>query len=128
MKLGKFFGIAALGALVLSAIPYQFNKDEKTGTVRVRSLLWGLKKTPRAEGEDKDHYTFAIPASGVDYEEEKEGAAPAEEPAAEEPAAEEPVAEEPAAEEPAAEEPVAEEPVVEEPVAEALAAEEPAAE
>ncbi len=72
MKVGKIIGRAALGALVLSAIPYQFKKDEETGTFEVRSLLWGWKKTPRGEGEEKDHYSFAIPASGLDYADENE--------------------------------------------------------
>ena len=69
MKIGKFIGRAVLGALVLSAIPYQFKKDKETGTLEIRSLLWGLRKTP---GEDKDHYSFAIPASGLDIEDEEE--------------------------------------------------------
>ena len=67
MKIGKTICCVALGALVLSAIPYQFKKDEETGTLDVRSLLWGLKKTP---GED--HFSFAIPASGLDEDREKE--------------------------------------------------------
>ena len=76
MKAGKIICRVALGALVLSAIPYQFKKDEETGAVEVRSLLWGWKKIPRGEGETKDHYSFAIPASGLDDEDESE--APAE--------------------------------------------------
>ena len=39
MKVGKIIGRVALGALALSAIPYQFKKDEETGAVEVRSLL-----------------------------------------------------------------------------------------
>ena len=61
MKIGKTIRRIALGALVLSAIPYQFKKDEETGTLVVRSLLWGLRRTP---GED--YFSFAIPASGLD--------------------------------------------------------------
>lgn len=77
MEIRKSIRRIALGALVLSAIPYQFKKDEKTGAVEVRSLLWGWKKTPRGEGETKDHYSFAMPASGLDDD--------AGQPAAEEP-------------------------------------------
>lgn len=86
MKVGKIIGRVALGALALSAIPYQFKKDEETGAVEVRSLLWAWKKTPRGEGEEKDHYTFAIPPSGVNYHAQEEAKESAEEPTSEEPA------------------------------------------
>lgn len=65
MTTGKIIGGIALGALVLSAIPYKFKKDEKTGAAEVRSLLWGWKKTPGC-GDEKPHYYFAMPASGLD--------------------------------------------------------------
>ena len=90
MKPGKFIRRAALGALLLSAIPYQLKKDEETGAFEIRSLLWGWKKTPPAEGEEKAHVTFAIPSSGLNEEARKEaeeavkesaGEAPAEAPA-----------------------------------------------
>ena len=81
MKIGKFIGGAVLGALIVSAIPYQFSKDEETGTVEIRSLLWGMKKIPKGAADDKEHLFFAIPASGLDQEE-------AEETIAEEPALE----------------------------------------
>ena len=96
MKVGKTIGRIALGALALSVVPYQFKKDEETGSIVVRSLLWAVKKTPHGEGEDKDHYTFAIPPSGIDYHAPEEAEASTEEPAPEEPA--EPPVEEPAAE------------------------------
>lgn len=83
MEIRKSIRRIALGALVLSAIPYQFKKDEETGALEVRSLLWGWKKTPRREGEKKDHYAFAIPASGLDDVGVEEAGEPAEEPAAE---------------------------------------------
>ena len=69
MKIGKFIGGAVLGALIVSAIPYQFSKDEETGTVEIRSLLWGMKKIPKGVADDKEHLFFAIPASGLDQEE-----------------------------------------------------------
>ena len=72
MKIGKFIGGAVLGALIVSAIPYQFSKDEETGTVEIRSLLWGMKKIPKGVADDKEHLFFAIPASGLDQEEEEE--------------------------------------------------------
>ena len=81
MKIGKFIGGAVLGALIVSAIPYKFSKDEETGTVEIRSLLWGMKKIPKGAADDKEHLFFAIPASGLDQEE-------AEETIAEEPALE----------------------------------------
>ena len=81
MKIGKFIGGAVLGALIVSAIPYKFSKDEETGTVEIRSLLWGMKKIPKGVADDKEHLFFAIPASGLDQEE-------AEETIAEEPALE----------------------------------------
>lgn len=72
MKIGKFIGGAVLGALIVSAIPYKFNKDEETGTVEIRSLLWGMKKIPKGVSDDKEHLFFAIPASGLDQEEAEE--------------------------------------------------------
>lgn len=72
MKLGKIIGVTAAGALLLSFIPYQVRKDGETGAVEVRSLLWGVKKTP---GREKDRYTFAIPGAALNEEAE----APAEE-------------------------------------------------
>lgn len=95
MNIIKILGRAALGALVLSAIPYQFKRDEETGSFEVRSLLWGVKKDPPAEGEDKAHVSFAIPASGLNQEFSAEDKEPAETPVAEEPA-EAPAPEEPA--------------------------------
>ena len=44
MKSGKIVRRAAVWALALSVIPYQINKDEKSGTLEIRSLLWGLRK------------------------------------------------------------------------------------
>ena len=85
MNVGKIIGRAVLGALVMSVVPYQLRKDEETGAVEVRSLLWGWKKTPRAEGEEKDRYIFAIPASGLDCADETEAETPAEEAGAEAP-------------------------------------------
>jgi len=68
MKIAKFIGKIALGALVVSAIPYQFKKDIDTGAFEIRSLLWGVRKIPRADGEEKDHFVFTIPASALDSE------------------------------------------------------------
>ena len=55
-----------------------------------------MKKTPHGEGEDKDHYTFAIPPSGINYTAPEEAEESTEEPAPVEPA--EDPAEAPAAE------------------------------
>ena len=84
MKVGKIIGRVALGALALSAIPYQFKKDEETGAVEVRSLLWAWRKTPRGEGEEKDHYAFAMPPSGLNYHAPEEAKNPEEEAPSEE--------------------------------------------
>ena len=70
MKIKTFIGCAALGALVLSAIPYQFKEDEETGAFEIRSLLSGWRRTPDVDGEGRDNITFAIPASVLDYEDE----------------------------------------------------------
>ena len=70
MKIGKFIGGAVLGALIVSAIPYQFSKDEETGTVEIRSL--GCKCLFASFADDKEHLFFAIPASGLDQEEAEE--------------------------------------------------------
>ena len=67
MKIVKIIGCAALGALVLSAIPYQVKEDEETGSFEIRSLLWGWRRTPDADGDGKDKISFAIPASALDY-------------------------------------------------------------
>ena len=72
MKIGKFIGGAVLGALIVSAIPYKFSKDEETRTVEIRSLLWGMKKIPKGVADDKEHLFFAIPASGLGQEEAEE--------------------------------------------------------
>ncbi len=77
MKSGKIVRRAAVWALALSVIPYQINKDEKSGTLEIRSLLWGLKKVPPKEGEEKGHIVFAIPASGLDKNEAETADAPA---------------------------------------------------
>ncbi len=66
MKPGKIIAGTAACALLLSAIPYRFRKDEESGTLEIRSLLWAIRKTPHKEGESKDHYSFAIPPSGLD--------------------------------------------------------------
>ena len=50
-------------------IPYRFKKDAETNALEVRSLLWGVRKTPC---EGKDQWAFAIPPSGLDMEEEAE--------------------------------------------------------
>lgn len=85
-KIFRLLGRAALGALLLSAVPYRFVRDEETGTVEVRSLLWALRKTPRTEGETKDHFAFAIPPSGLDYADDYEDEMTDDEAAAADPA------------------------------------------
>ena len=54
-----------LGLLVFSMIPYRFKKDAETDALEVRSLLWGVRKTPVG---GKDQWAFAIPPSGLDME------------------------------------------------------------
>ena len=81
MKAGKIIGKICLGALAVSLIPYRWKVDSEARTMEVRSLLLGVKKLP---GADKDHYAFAIPASGLDEdlaEKEKPEEAHADEPA-----------------------------------------------
>ena len=85
MKAGKIIARICLGAVAVSLIPYRFKRDKEAHTMEVRSLLFGVKKTP---GEDKDHYTFAIPSSGLDEDfenkdEPEETEKPEETPAAE---------------------------------------------
>ena len=65
----SFIAGMALGAFLVSLIPYSVQTDEKTGTVEIRSLLWAWRKTPPKEGEEKSSYAFAIPPSGLDDEE-----------------------------------------------------------
>ena len=74
----------ALLTFLISLIPFRFRKDEETGGMEIRSLLWAWRKTPRREGETKDHYAFSIPPSGLDHLDAREAGAPAEETAAEE--------------------------------------------
>ena len=76
MKFGSFIGGLVVGALVVSAIPYEIKRDEENGVVAMRSLLWAWKKTP---GEGKDNYAFAIPPSGLDMQPEEEPETAAEE-------------------------------------------------
>ncbi len=83
MKLRKAIGRAALGAFAVSVIPYRVKKDEGTGTLEIRSLLWGVRKTPAKEGEKKDRYEIAIPGSGLDLAAAKEAETAGEETAAE---------------------------------------------
>ncbi len=66
MKVWKAIGRIALFLLAVSAVPYRVQTDDKTGVFEIRSLLWALRKTPRKEGEENDHYAFAIPPSGLD--------------------------------------------------------------
>ena len=63
--LRRFLGRFCLYLLAAGMIPYRFNKDEETGGLEVRSLLWGVRKTPC---EGKDQWAFAIPPSGLDME------------------------------------------------------------
>ena len=126
MKLGKTIGIAALGALALAAVPYRIEKKDD-GTLEVRSLLWGLRKTPGAQEEDGLRI-LAFPGSKLDSADEKVSQALARrldaKEAAEEAAVEEAVPEEPAAvEAPIAEAVVAEPAAAEAPRAEAAALE-----
>ena len=65
MKPGKLIGTLCLGALAVSLIPYRFQFDREAHTMEVRSLLWGIRKIP---GGDKDHISFAIPASALDQD------------------------------------------------------------
>ena len=67
MKYGSFIGGLVVGALAASSIPYEIKRDEENGIVEMRSLLWAWKKTP---GEDKNHYAFAIPPSGLNMQPE----------------------------------------------------------
>ena len=62
-KLGRI----VLIALALSAIPYDFKKDENGNIMKIRSLLWAWKKTPNGDGEGKYSYSFSIPPSGLDH-------------------------------------------------------------
>ena len=83
MKIGKIVGKIALGALAASLIPYQFRRDEETGTCELRSLLWDVKKTPNGE---KNSYTLSIPGPALYSKEKEEPEAAPVEPAVEEPA------------------------------------------
>ncbi len=65
----SFIGGMALGAFLVSLIPYRVQTDEKTGVVEIRSLLWAWRTIPPKEGEEKGSYAFAIPPSGLDDEE-----------------------------------------------------------
>ncbi len=67
-----FIGGMALGAFLVSLIPYSVQTDEETGVVEIRSLLWAWRKTPPKDGEEKASYCFAIPPSGLDYAEEED--------------------------------------------------------
>ena len=62
----SFIGGMALGAFLVSLIPYRVQTDEKTGVVEICSLLWVWRTTPPKEGEEKGSYAFAIPPSGLD--------------------------------------------------------------
>ena len=61
--LRRFIGRFCLYLLAFSMIPYRFKKDAETDALEVRSLLWGVRKTP---GGSKDQWAFAIPPSGLD--------------------------------------------------------------
>ena len=86
MKLKKTIGHMALGALLVSLIPYYVQTDEKTGAMEVRSLLWAWRKTPRNDGKEKFSYDFAMPPSGLNAAEAAEAEANKEEAVAGEPA------------------------------------------
>ena len=63
--LRRFIGRFCLYLLACSMIPYRFKKDAETDALEVRSLLWGVRKTPVG---GKDQWAFAIPPSGLDME------------------------------------------------------------
>ena len=67
--LRRFIGRFCLYLLAFSMIPYRFKKDAETDALEVRSLLWGVRKTPAG---GKDQWAFAIPPSGLDTVEEDE--------------------------------------------------------
>ena len=67
--LRRFLGRFCLYLLAFSMIPYRFKKDAETDALEVRSLLWGVRKTPVG---GKDQWAFAIPPSGLDTVEEDE--------------------------------------------------------
>lgn len=69
--LSQTIGRVGLCLMAAGMIPYRFRQDKETGGLEVRSLLWGVRKTP---GEGKDNWSFAIPASGLDMDEETESA------------------------------------------------------
>ena len=50
----------ALGAFLVSLIPYRVQKDEETGVVEIRSLLWACRKTPPKEGEEKGNTDYSF--------------------------------------------------------------------
>ena len=49
----SFIGGMALGAILVSLIPYRVQTDEETGVVEIRSLLWAWRKTPPKKGRGK---------------------------------------------------------------------------
>ena len=49
----SFIGGMALGAFLVSLIPYRVQTDEKTGVVEIRSLLWAWRKNPAERGRGK---------------------------------------------------------------------------
>ena len=61
----KIIARIAAGFLLVSAIPYSVKKDKETGALEIRSLLWVYIKTPKKEGENRDHCSFAMPPSGL---------------------------------------------------------------
>ena len=65
LTLVQTFSRMALCLMAAGMIPYRFKKDAETDALEVRSLLWGVRKTPC---EGKDRWDFAIPASGLDME------------------------------------------------------------
>ena len=68
MSVKSFIGGMVVGGLLVSMIPYSVEKDEDTGAIEIRSFLWGCRKTPNEEDEDKYTFAFAIPPSGIDAE------------------------------------------------------------
>ena len=83
MKVGKIIGRVALGALALSVVPYQFKKDEETGSEGARKVIDGLmgmvleQRAAAKAAKDwatSDHIRDSLKALGIQVKDTKDGA------------------------------------------------------
>lgn len=64
----KALKILGISALVAGLIPYKVKKDDETGELQIRALLWGVSRGPK-DSEEGDELQVSL---GIDLNDEEE--------------------------------------------------------